>query len=90
VPLPDQVGAVYEYVQDIAGEIRPIQKDHLTFCQGGDWDLPDRLFRWDSIPLISTTSNVLKSNIHRAYSSASQDIRGDVRELIPEFYTCPE
>ncbi|KAI0300557.1 beach-domain-containing protein [Multifurca ochricompacta] len=42
--------------------------------QGGDWDLPDRLF----------------SNIHRAYSSASQDIRGDVRELIPEFYTCPE
>ncbi|KAI0261217.1 beach-domain-containing protein [Gloeopeniophorella convolvens] len=42
--------------------------------QGGDWDLPDRLF----------------SNIHRAYSSASQDIRGDVRELIPEFFTCPE
>ncbi|KAH9975416.1 beach-domain-containing protein [Lactifluus volemus] len=42
--------------------------------QGGDWDLPDRLF----------------SDIHRAYSSASQDIRGDVRELIPEFYTCPE
>ncbi|KAH9177644.1 beach-domain-containing protein [Lactarius sanguifluus] len=42
--------------------------------QGGDWDLPDRLF----------------SNIHRAYSSASRDIRGDVRELIPEFYTCPE
>ncbi|KAI0273049.1 beach-domain-containing protein [Russula aff. rugulosa BPL654] len=42
--------------------------------QGGDWDLPDRLF----------------SNISRAYSSASQDIRGDVRELIPEFFTCPE
>ena len=35
-------------------------------------------------------SDVLESNIHRAYSSASQDIRGDVRELIPEFYTCPE
>jgi hypothetical protein len=32
----------------------------------------------------------LESNIHRAYTSASQDIRGDVRELIPEFYTCPE
>ncbi|KAH9965265.1 beach-domain-containing protein [Russula dissimulans] len=42
--------------------------------QGGDWDLPDRLF----------------SNIQRAYSSASQDIRGDVRELVPEFFTCPE
>ncbi|KAG0697567.1 hypothetical protein DFH29DRAFT_1003625 [Suillus ampliporus] len=42
--------------------------------QGGDWDLPDRLF----------------ADIGRAYSSASQDIRGDVRELIPEFFTCPE
>ncbi|KAI0049337.1 beach-domain-containing protein [Auriscalpium vulgare] len=42
--------------------------------QGGDWDLPDRLF----------------SDIARAYSSASQDIRGDVRELIPEFFTLPE
>ncbi|KAG6877945.1 hypothetical protein C0993_001803 [Termitomyces sp. T159_Od127] len=38
--------------------------------QGGDWDLPDRLFR--------------------AYDSAANDVRGDVRELIPEFYTCPE
>ncbi|KAH0828735.1 hypothetical protein J3R83DRAFT_3154 [Lanmaoa asiatica] len=42
--------------------------------QGGDWDLPDRLF----------------SDIGRAYLSASQDVRGDVRELIPEFFTCPE
>ncbi|KAG1732883.1 uncharacterized protein EDB91DRAFT_1150772 [Suillus paluster] len=42
--------------------------------QGGDWDLPDRLF----------------TDIGRTYSSASQDIRGDVRELIPEFFTCPE
>lgn len=42
--------------------------------QGGDWDLPDRLF----------------SDIRRAYSLASHDIRGDVRELIPEFFTCPE
>ncbi|OBZ78370.1 Beige 1 [Grifola frondosa] len=42
--------------------------------QGGDWDLPDRLF----------------SDISRAYISASQDIRGDVRELIPEFFCCPE
>lgn len=42
--------------------------------QGGDWDLPDRLF----------------SNVARAYDSASKDIRGDVRELIPEFFTCPE
>ncbi|KAF8584664.1 beach-domain-containing protein [Ramaria rubella] len=42
--------------------------------QGGDWDLPDRLF----------------TDIQRAYKSASEDSRGDVRELIPEFYTCPE
>ncbi|KAF8621252.1 hypothetical protein AX15_007913 [Amanita polypyramis BW_CC] len=42
--------------------------------QGGDWDLPDRLF----------------SDLARAYQSAAADIRGDVRELIPEFFTCPE
>ncbi|KAJ7579061.1 beach-domain-containing protein [Mycena floridula] len=42
--------------------------------QGGDWDLPDRLF----------------SDIARAYESAAHDVRGDVRELIPEFFTCPE
>ncbi|KIJ16201.1 hypothetical protein PAXINDRAFT_76049 [Paxillus involutus ATCC 200175] len=42
--------------------------------QGGDWDLPDRLF----------------SDMGRTYLSASQDVRGDVRELIPEFFTCPE
>ncbi|KIM43842.1 hypothetical protein M413DRAFT_26133 [Hebeloma cylindrosporum] len=42
--------------------------------QGGDWDLPDRLF----------------SDLPRAYDSAARDVRGDVRELIPEFYTCPE
>jgi len=42
--------------------------------QGGDWDLPDRLF----------------TDVKRAWDSASQDNRGDVRELIPEFYTLPE
>ncbi|KAJ3818015.1 beach-domain-containing protein [Lentinula raphanica] len=42
--------------------------------QGGDWDLPDRLF----------------SDISRAYESAARDIRGDVRELIPEFFNVPE
>ncbi|KAJ2916640.1 hypothetical protein MD484_g3777, partial [Candolleomyces efflorescens] len=42
--------------------------------QGGDWDLPDRLF----------------SDLNRAYASAAEDPRGDVRELIPEFFTCPE
>ncbi|KII85493.1 hypothetical protein PLICRDRAFT_44793 [Plicaturopsis crispa FD-325 SS-3] len=42
--------------------------------QGGDWDLPDRLF----------------SDLPRAYVSASEDVRGDVRELIPEFFNCPE
>lgn len=42
--------------------------------QGGDWDLPDRLF----------------TDIKRAWDSSSQDSRGDVRELIPEFFTVPE
>ncbi|KAH9925795.1 beach-domain-containing protein [Fomitopsis serialis] len=42
--------------------------------QGGDWDLPERLF----------------SDVWRAYESASTDVRGDVRELIPEFYALPE
>ncbi|KAG8221472.1 hypothetical protein J3R82DRAFT_1685 [Butyriboletus roseoflavus] len=42
--------------------------------QGGDWDIPDRLF----------------IDLGRTYLSASQDVRGDVRELIPEFFTCPE
>jgi hypothetical protein len=32
----------------------------------------------------------MRSDIGRTYLSASQDVRGDVRELIPEFFTCPE
>lgn len=32
----------------------------------------------------------LCSDVARAYDSAATDTRGDVRELIPEFYTCPE
>ncbi|KIO27820.1 hypothetical protein M407DRAFT_72594 [Tulasnella calospora MUT 4182] len=47
---------------------------YFKVLQGGDWDLPDRLF----------------TDIKRAWDSASSDSRGDVRELIPEFYTCPE
>lgn len=31
-----------------------------------------------------------RSDMRRAFESASQDSRGDVRELIPEFFTCPE
>lgn len=30
------------------------------------------------------------SDLPRAYLSAAEDVRGDVRELIPEFFTCPE
>ena len=30
------------------------------------------------------------SDVHRAYHSAASDLRGDVRELIPEFFCCPE
>nr|XP_019045287.1 hypothetical protein I302_05676 [Kwoniella bestiolae CBS 10118]OCF24217.1 hypothetical protein I302_05676 [Kwoniella bestiolae CBS 10118] len=41
--------------------------------QGGNFDLADRLF----------------SSIPRAWESASADNRGDVRELIPEFYYTP-
>lgn len=38
--------------------------------QGGNFDLADRLF----------------SSIPKAWSSASEENRGDVRELIPEFF----
>lgn len=33
---------------------------------------------------------IIASDIARAYDSAARDVRGDVRELIPEFFTCPE
>ena len=35
-------------------------------------------------------ANVRNSDLRRAYESAAVDVRGDVRELIPEFFTCPE
>jgi hypothetical protein len=41
--------------------------------QGGSFDLADRLF----------------SSIEKAWKSASEDNRGDVRELIPEFFYNP-
>jgi hypothetical protein len=34
--------------------------------------------------------NLEYSDVARAYDSAATDVRGDVRELIPEFFTCPE
>lgn len=44
--------------------------------------------------LVITRSRYLSVTIHRdvsqSYRSASEDLRGDVRELIPEFFTCPE
>jgi len=60
--------------------------------QGGDWDLPDRLFRYDTInyPFDHLLKLRCNSDLPRAYESAARDVRGDVRELIPEFYTCPE
>ena len=42
------------------------------------------------LPTGCTTDGRCSSNVARAYDSASKDIRGDVRELIPEFFTCPE
>jgi hypothetical protein len=47
---------------------------HFWRLQGGNWDLPDRLFH----------------SIQRAWESAAEDTRGDVRELIPEMFTCHE
>ncbi|KAG1810733.1 hypothetical protein EV424DRAFT_1422048 [Suillus variegatus] len=38
----------------------------------------------------ATCNDLYFSDIRRTYSSASHDIRGDVRELIPEFFTCSE
>lgn len=54
--------------------------------------MPDRLFRCAFTFSSRCTSLIsLKySDIGRAYESAARDVRGDVRELIPEFYTCPE
>jgi hypothetical protein len=47
----------------------------LTNCskQGGSFDLADRLF----------------SSVAKTWASASEDNRGDVRELIPELYYSP-
>ncbi|KZT56178.1 beach-domain-containing protein [Calocera cornea HHB12733] len=42
--------------------------------QGGNFDLAERLFR----------------DVGKAWASAAHESRGDVRELIPEFFTCPE
>lgn len=33
---------------------------------------------------------LIDSDLPRAYESAAHDVRGDVRELIPEFFTSPE
>ena len=46
----------------------------LVELQGGSFDLADRMF----------------ASVGRAYFSASEHARGDVRELIPEFFFLPE
>lgn len=46
----------------------------LVELQGGSFDLADRMF----------------SSVGRAWFSASEQARGDVRELIPEFFFLPE
>ena len=40
--------------------------------------------------LFAIDDELFVSDMKRAYESASQDPRGDVRELIPEFFNCPE
>ncbi|WFD08381.1 beige protein-like 1 [Malassezia vespertilionis] len=48
--------------------------EHLVELQGGSFDLADRMF----------------SSVGRAWLSASEHARSDVRELIPDFFCLPE
>lgn len=66
------------------------RKDVDLNVQGGEWDLPDRLFRYTSPYCATSFAKSVFSDVKRAFDSASHESRGDVRELIPEFYTCPE
>ena len=34
--------------------------------------------------------SLISRDVSRSFYSAAEDLRGDVRELIPEFFTCPE
>lgn len=71
---------------------------HFKSLQGGDFDLPERLFVWVHIcyylltmlPNLHAFHSVPLSDVRKAWESASSDSRGDVRELIPEFFTLPE
>lgn len=42
------------------------------------------------LPFKWTSCKCFSSDLPRAYISAAEDVRGDVRELLPEFFTCPE
>ena len=70
-----------------------VQKNIYVSPQGGNWNFPDRLFAlvvsWNQ-GCGATYNDLYFSDIRRTYSSASHDIRGDVHELIPEFFTCSE
>ena len=90
MPLFNQVVSVYEHVQDSTGEIKTRMEELLSTFFRVEIGTCLIDFSGATIFLHQSDADISKSNIHRAYSSASQDIRGDVRELIPEFYTCPE
>jgi hypothetical protein len=65
----------------------------IESLQGGDFDLPERLFTYVLIVCSQRkwhSNLLLVSDIRKAWESASSDSRGDVRELIPEFFTCHE
>lgn len=65
----------------------------VEYLQGGDFDLPERLFTCVLSVYWLTPyhlTHILVSDIRKAWESASSDSRGDVRELIPEFFTCHE
>jgi hypothetical protein len=76
----DPVVALHRNVLDFTGELGRYHRRHDqktdrcgAFFKGGNFDLADRLF----------------SSISKAWKSASEDNRGDVRELIPEFFYSP-
>ena len=94
VPFPDTDGTLHTYVQDSTGVYlsEPVEIGTLTTLAGWRLGSPRPTIHVSEAALLGECGLTMKciSDIKRAYTSASQDIRGDVRELIPEFFSCPE
>ncbi|WFD00137.1 beige protein-like 1 [Malassezia yamatoensis] len=73
---PFHYGTHYSTAASVCGFLVRLRPFAQWFIelQGGTFDLADRMF----------------ASVHRAWDSASQKARGDVRELIPEFFYLPE